>query len=191
MVAEDVVVTRWADLQPSPWKNGGGLTREVASSPEDSTTGDFDWRVSIADVTSPGPFSSFPGVDRVITLLEGGSMVLETDTDEIVLAPRQPRSFRGETPVDCHLPLGPTRDLNLMTRRGRATGEVAIHEGQLRVDPGSTDRHLVIALDDGSTVTGASGKRWDLGRHDVLEAAGSVGAPLVIEGAVAVIRVGL
>lgn len=36
---------------------------------------DFIWRISMARVEQPGPFSAFPGVDRVLAVLEGESLV--------------------------------------------------------------------------------------------------------------------
>ncbi|MFQ9621820.1 MAG: HutD family protein [Enterobacteriaceae bacterium] len=40
-----------------PWKNGQGVTREVARYPE---AGEYDWRISLATIRQPGPFSAFP-----------------------------------------------------------------------------------------------------------------------------------
>ena len=47
---------RAAERRAEPWKNGGGVTREVAACGAEVETGDFDWRVSIAEVAAPGPF---------------------------------------------------------------------------------------------------------------------------------------
>ncbi|HEV7980797.1 HutD family protein [Amycolatopsis sp.] len=69
-----ISVLRWADHVPVPWKNGGGVTREVAGG-----FSDFGWRVSVADVSTSGPFSVFPGVDRTIMGVEGSGMVLSLD----------------------------------------------------------------------------------------------------------------
>lgn len=73
---------RWSEYRSMPWKNGGGTTREVTSgtvhaplASMESEVG-FDWRVSVADVDVGGAFSAFPGIDRVITLVEGEGMVL-------------------------------------------------------------------------------------------------------------------
>jgi hypothetical protein len=55
---------RHADLQPLPWKNEGGITREVAIFPPGADMNGFLWRVSTASVASDSPFSVFPGVDR-------------------------------------------------------------------------------------------------------------------------------
>ena len=42
------------------------MTREIARSPSSGADSDFDWRVSIAEVATGGPFSRFPGIDRVL-----------------------------------------------------------------------------------------------------------------------------
>ena len=187
MVTARAEVIRWVDLQPTAWKNGGGLTREIAASPKGSDTTDFDWRVSIADVESAGPFSRFPGVERVITLLEGGSMILESGDGETVLATRAPHRFPGEASVTCRLPEGPTRDLNLMTRRGRVSGDVSVHtvSSPLQVDGGAA-RRLVVALEDAVALAGDADEAWTLDCYDVLV----THAPVqVTSGVVAVIRI--
>jgi environmental stress-induced protein Ves len=65
-----------AQLRATPWKNGGGVTREIACHPPQAGMQNFDWRISIAHIASDGDFSVFAGVDRVITLLEGGGVQL-------------------------------------------------------------------------------------------------------------------
>lgn len=115
-------------LAAIPWKNGGGLTRTLAVEPEGAGFDDFLWRVSIADVTAPGRFSNFPGVDRIIVLLEGQGMILHEDgggsfalTDAFV-----PHAFSGEARIDAALVRGPSRDFNVMVRRGRARASVRV-----------------------------------------------------------------
>ena len=98
-----------ADLVATPWKNGGGVTREILSWPPGSTVANFDWRVSIAHIASSGPFSAFPGVDRVITLLEGAGVDLRSSGGAINHSldhPLVPFAFAGEAPIDARL-LGP------------------------------------------------------------------------------------
>ena len=56
-----------------PWRNGGGVTREYLVHPGADA---FEWRVSVADVASDGPFSEFAGYERVLTLLSGAGMAL-------------------------------------------------------------------------------------------------------------------
>ncbi|NMM22506.1 MAG: HutD family protein [Phycicoccus sp.] len=119
-------IVRFADLPVIPWHNGGGVTREVVASGASGTPvtsggsdpQDFDWRVSIADVSQPGPFSAFPGVDRVLTLVEGERMELVIDGVVHVLGLHESLSFDGASRTSCSLPAGPTRDLNVMTPSG-------------------------------------------------------------------------
>lgn len=120
---------RRADLVAQPWKNGGGLTREIVSWPPGSGVTDFDWRVSIARIASSGPFSAFPGVDRVITLLEGAGVTLQSVDGTIshrLDQPLQPFGFAGELAVQADL-LGPDcLDFNVMIRRSACSASVQV-----------------------------------------------------------------
>ena len=119
-----------ADYRHMRWKNGAGRTTEIASHPAGAALDAFDWRVSIADVVRDGPFSAFAGVDRTIVVLAGAGMRLEGGRHAAVLrTPYEPHAFSGDDAIDCVLVDGPVRDFNLMLRRGRATGEVAIARG--------------------------------------------------------------
>ena len=60
-----------AQRREVPWKNGGGLTREVLASPAAAGLERFDWRISTAEVRVAGPFSAFPGIERTLCVLEG------------------------------------------------------------------------------------------------------------------------
>ena len=116
---------RVSDYQRVRWKNDGGWTTEIAREPADSAI-DFLWRVSIADIESDGPFSSFPGVARELMLLAGSGIELDIDdTPPLRLSERFQRvRFDGESRVECRLLSGPTRDFNVMTRRDAARAEV-------------------------------------------------------------------
>ncbi len=106
-----------------PWKNGGGVTTEIARAPAGGD--DFDWRVSIADIAEDGPFSAFPGIDRQLLLLDGGVELCVDATPPVRLELRHARiAFAGEATVQCRLLGGPSRDFNLMTRRGVFEGEL-------------------------------------------------------------------
>jgi hypothetical protein len=115
-------------IAPQPWKNGTGLTREIAFG--GASAADFDWRISVAEVDRDAPFSAFPGDDRCITLLRGAGMRLCADDgsiDHALTAPLAPFCFRGELPLKATLVDGACTDFNVMTRRGRWSSEVAIH----------------------------------------------------------------
>ncbi|MEO7325399.1 MAG: HutD family protein [Dokdonella sp.] len=113
------------DVQRSRWKNGGGWTTEIARS-ADGASEDFRWRISIADIESDGPFSSFPGIARDLLLLQGSGIELDIDD----AAPRRMTRrfecvhFNGESKVECRLLAGPTRDFNVMARRDAVRAEV-------------------------------------------------------------------
>ncbi|MFB7475996.1 HutD family protein [Kitasatospora sp. NPDC056184] len=144
------------------WRNGGGVTREVAGDPAGSGPDDFRWRVSLADVASAGPFSAFPGVDRVITVVEGPGMALTVDgTEHLVDAPFRPFAFSGDAATDCRLLGGPLVDFNVMTRRGRATADLVLaeHPGPVDVPVGATV--LLVCLSGTATLDGAPLARYD------------------------------
>jgi uncharacterized protein len=112
-----------AGYRRMPWKNGQGITHEIAREPAEGE--DFLWRLSIAEVTTSGDFSLFPGYDRTITLIEGEGMRLEFDgaPAKLVDRPFAPFEFRGDWPCRCRLLGGPLRDFNLMVKRGAARAE--------------------------------------------------------------------
>lgn len=99
------------DLAVSPWKNGGGVTREIARSEDERG---LVWRLSVADVASDGPFSHFPEMVRVLTVIEGAGLALNCPGGIITAEKGAPVRFRGDIPVDCRLVDGPVRDFNLI-----------------------------------------------------------------------------
>lgn len=121
------------EYQRMPWKNGQGMTTEIARFPADGF-GRFLWRVSIADVVSAGTFSAFTGYDRLIACIEGEGMTLTVDggPPEAVAREAQPFFFSGDAAVTCDLIGGPTRDFNLIVDRTRMGGEM------VRLRPGDT-----------------------------------------------------
>ena len=167
-------VRRAADHPRLPWRNGGGFTAELASSPPDAAAdADFDWRVSLAEVAQSGPFSSFPGVERVITLLDGPGMTLETPEGSHRLVAFEPFVFDGAWPVRCEVS-APTRDLNVMTLRGRAHATVTVAElaaGPLDLTPAEP---LVVVTLTGAVDAVSDGVTAPLHPGDVLTSNGPV-----------------
>ena len=108
-----------------PWKNGGGETRDVFISPPFATLDGFDWRLSLADVTEPGPFSAFPGVHRTLCVLEGElELQVEGTAPQRLLPHSLAVSFPGDIAVFGRPVGGPARDLNLMVRRATHVGSI-------------------------------------------------------------------
>lgn len=115
-----------SDFIPRPWKNGRGMTRDIHIHPEGSALekGGFLWRLSSADVTEDGPFSPFPGFDRVLFLLSGEGLDLELRDMKVSLAaPFSSIRFKGEDDVTCTLPGGPSVDFNIFTSRTKVSCE--------------------------------------------------------------------
>ncbi|WP_407485639.1 HutD family protein [Acinetobacter baumannii] len=94
------------------WKNGADFTLEIARSQGDT---DFEWRISMADVSTSGPFSLFPNKQRIISVLEGHGMVLHVDDlPAKTLNQGDIFAFHGESQVQSELVDGAIRDLNLI-----------------------------------------------------------------------------
>jgi environmental stress-induced protein Ves len=111
-------IIRLADQRPMPWKNGGGITYEVAVFPPDAPLDGFAWRVSMAQVESDGPFSRFEGIDRSLAIMRGHGLRILVDGTAVELGPQsRPFAFSGDIPVSATLIEGPIIDLNVMTRR--------------------------------------------------------------------------
>ena len=116
-------IIRLEDVPPQRWFNGGGWTREIALGGD---AADWDWRLSVADVETDGPFSRLPGIEREIHLLEGAGMQFDfEDGEAFALTPENPRlRFDGGRALHSRLLDGPTRDFNLMWRRERVQAEL-------------------------------------------------------------------
>ncbi|OYU85948.1 MAG: HutD-family protein [Bradyrhizobiaceae bacterium PARB1] len=111
-------ILRAADYKTMPWKNGMGSTTEIAIHPADAKLDDFDWRISMAQVASDGPFSSFAGIDRTLLVLEGNGIDLSVAGRPPARIDRETiHSFPGDQPTSARLVDGAIVDLNVMSRR--------------------------------------------------------------------------
>ncbi len=136
-----LTLLRAVDRKPSRWKNGGGVTTEIAVSPEGALLDAFDWRVSIATLESDGPFSLFPGVDRLCTILTGAVSLRVGEAKPVELDTTSPPfSFPGDVPIHAKVVHGPVEDLNVFVRRGSVVGSIERFEWSgelvLRTGPG-------------------------------------------------------
>lgn len=114
-------IIRAADYRRMRWKNGGGETIEIVTSPPGASLDDFHWRVSMAHVASAGPFSHFAGIDRSLAVIAGDGIALQLGgRGEVRLTcDAAPYAFPGDLPVEAMLFGGPIDDLNVMSRRSR------------------------------------------------------------------------
>ncbi len=130
-------------LVATPWVNGGGITREIAAKREADS---IVWRISLADIQSEGPFSHFAKLHRILTVIAGEGMVLETDHGPLIAAPLVPISFAGDMAVTGRLPHGPIRDLNVIFHPDHIGAEVSVHTGPAEITPaGATDVVFVVS----------------------------------------------
>ncbi|MBC7470044.1 MAG: HutD family protein [Ramlibacter sp.] len=107
-------LVRLDEVDATPWRNGGGVTRELLAWP-----GANDWRVrmSVAEVAQDGPFSRFDGVHRWFAVLAGAGVRLRLAGVTHALTGRSPPfALDGGTATDCALIDGATQDFNLMLR---------------------------------------------------------------------------
>jgi len=118
---------RAGDCRVMPWKNGQGSTTELAVEPPGAPLDGFDWRISIAELRGSGPFSTFPGYDRIIVQLDGPPMALtHAGGPPIVLQQLVPHAFSGDDETMCTVD-GIAHDFNLMVRRGMAQPTLVVH----------------------------------------------------------------
>ncbi len=119
-------ILHYDDLVDVPWKNGGGITRNIALATFGRQTA---WRLSRADVAADGPFSSFAGLERVLTVVSDAGMTLEHEGGVLHADSWSPVRFGGELDVMARLKKGPLTDLNLMFDPLLCDGTVTISKG--------------------------------------------------------------
>jgi environmental stress-induced protein Ves len=115
-----MIVLRESGYAAVPWKNGGGVTREIHRVPADTVA--FDWRLSLASIDAAGPFSAFESYERTLVLVRGPGVELDFGLHgrARLCAPGQVASFDGAWETTCTLLDGPSMDLNLIVSKQRA-----------------------------------------------------------------------
>ncbi|GAA1939609.1 HutD/Ves family protein [Nocardioides hwasunensis] len=103
-----MTLVRAADVTPQPWANGGGTTRELA------WADDGAWRISLAEVAGDGPFSTFAGRHRLLTVVDGPVLDLSVDGESHVVEPARPFAFSGDAAVLASVPEGAVVALNVV-----------------------------------------------------------------------------
>lgn len=188
-----------ADFVKMPWKNGQGVTTELAVARRPGEDG-FDWRISTATVANPGPFSVFAGIDRSLAIVRGGALTLNVEgRPDVTLTPRTPPyAFGGELAVSCTPALDaanvPIDDFNVMTRRvgwQHALTQHRLESAPLRWSLPANDGaigflycaegQVTTALHDGQTVTVPAGHALRIEGMDGKEGADGAMASVMCE----------
>ncbi len=119
-----------SDARHVPWKNGRGFTEELALWPEEASfeRDDYDWRISKARVDAGGPFSRFPGIDRILVVTEGPGILLThgEGAQRVRVRRLEPHRFAGDGPATVELVGAQVVDLNVFARRGRIKASVEV-----------------------------------------------------------------
>ncbi|MBB4087585.1 HutD family protein [Sphingomonas carotinifaciens] len=157
---------RAADRVAQPWRNGGGITREICCAPAAGAGESFDWRVSMAEVTGSGPFSCFPGVDRVLVVLDGRlDLDFGPQHAPVTLSSScAPFAFAGDQAVDGSAPEGVVHDLNVMVRRDAFAAKVERVSSTVNVPENGT---VLLFAGEAATVD-CGDSRYHLGLCDAL-----------------------
>lgn len=183
-------VIRYAELKAQPWLNGIGSTRVLDA---DLPGPDFGWRISVASVDKPGPFSALPDIDRVITLIDGEFLLLNVDGAEHGLEKYRPFRFSGDSAVSSE-PVGPSTDLNVMTRRGSFHGFTTVLElSKKRPHPVFSGQWAVL-LHGAATASfpgqeGGAGEPTTLGRYDAVVGQSEPAPEITGRGFVAIVSI--
>ena len=152
-------VVHLADVAATPWRNGGGVTRELAAWP---TQGEWAWRMSVAEVAASGPFSRFDGITRWFAVLQGAGVVLNVRTpcdsaaagpsDHTLTVNTAPLCFDGAAATGCQLIDGPTHDFNLMVRNSSLPARMVRVHGDFQSVSHASKMIAVYAIDSWARV---------------------------------------
>lgn len=141
----------------TPWKNGGGVTIDIADAyREGATAGSWQgviWRLGRTSIVAPGPFSDFTGFERLQTVITGHGLVLETPAGEIDLRRALTVArYDGGMPIMSRLEGGPVEVVNLIADRALCTIDLRIVTASERValEPGT---HIAYASDCNAAMT--------------------------------------
>jgi len=131
------------------WRNGAGLTRQIAAGclldRAATQAHGWDWRVSIADITAEGPFSIFEGVDRTAALVGDEKLTLLGDVAPLCFTRAgDVHAFAGEAALSAKLSNGHAQLLNVMTRRGRAVGKMRSYREDSLVNIAPTECRILL-----------------------------------------------
>lgn len=110
-----------------PWKNGGGVTIDIAGEGGENGWADVVWRYGRTAILTPAPFSDLTGFERLQIVIRGSGLVLETPDGEIDLRVAfRPARYDGGTPIVSRLENGTVEVVNLIADRSRAAIDLRV-----------------------------------------------------------------
>jgi environmental stress-induced protein Ves len=119
-----------AMFRKMPWANGMGTTTELFAHRNEQSDRIL-WRISMATVSSDGPFSHFAGYDRILVLIEGAGLRLDHQdgTEHCLTSAYQLAIFSGDVATHATLIDGPVQDFNVIVDRSAFKPNVSIVSG--------------------------------------------------------------
>lgn len=144
----------------TPWKNGKGITQELAISSGGSID-KFDWRLSVASVSENGAFSNFEGYQRTLVLIEGNGVALhhsiaganEPSHTDVLSNTLDYAVFDGGNLTEGKLINGSIKDLNIMCQKDLYTAEIRVCSNQERFTYVAEQLAFIYCLESSSGAT--------------------------------------
>ena len=159
----------------TPWKNGGGVTVDIADAyMPGAGPGSWSgmlWRLGRTEIVTPGPFSDLSGYDRILTVIGGRGLVLDIEGGAAldVREPCRPVRFRGEDRIVSRLEAGPVAVLNLIADR-RHHIDVAVLSG---TDARAVDAPISIVYAVADSAVAVGEEMFSLGGDEALRLDGT------------------
>ncbi len=120
-----MTLRRASDLVPTPWRNGRGVTRDIAT--VCAQDGALMWQASLAELTEDCDFSDYAGCDRVFTPVAGDFIALSHDGGPFIPRPLlTPHRFDGGARTQCRLGGQGGRAFNVITDAAWHSADVQV-----------------------------------------------------------------
>ena|SRR6202142_2276832 len=174
-------IIRQSEFRSTPWKNGGGITREAIRVPASGDT--FRWRVSVAHIDQSGPFSDFAAYNRIMVLLRGGGVALKfsSGAERLLRKVGDVAEFDGALATLCELLGGPCVDLNLMVVKSLPDVHAQVQRlHQSLALPAAPGRATLVFPIDASLEVRAAGTAAALEPWDLAVISAAIGQPATL-----------
>ncbi|MFQ2215000.1 HutD family protein [Aeromonas dhakensis] len=119
-----ITLIKESDQLKMPWKNKQGTTAQILISPAGASLDrlDFAYRLSSAPIKEAGPFSKFPGYQRILLPISGAGFVLNGHP----YATFEAAHFSGDDDTHCELLKKEVTDLGLIYDPARLSANVRV-----------------------------------------------------------------
>lgn len=134
------------DYIQNPWKNGKGVTRDVLMMPDGADHSNFDLRVAFSPITQSARFSTYEGVERVLTVVKGDDLTLEFDHQTEHLRLFESMRFGCELPVVGTPGTSNVEVINVMVRESRYKIETCSITNNIECEISQDAMMLIIPL---------------------------------------------